>query len=324
MIWGLNSGVALTRRVCCIDCMAYACAAGRGGGGRRAREAPASRPPMIGFVERLLLLVLSFSCSAHTLSSAATGRSGLPLGPPVEDRASGTWGQQWAARRRGKLNSLLEALVDVAQEHSDVVEYYTYHPEAASNDGLGQVAGSLLPGLSLLAQEGLGDHRLELSRREEELVKKEKKSTAQNHGTVPVETEHDAGVLPQCDSSSSLTVSSSHARCAGPIPSGQIGRDPSLPFYRFVIVLASAPSHFEYRQVMRNTWLSPSSLGTRANDTLVLFAVGQVRDSELEGRLGSEHAQRGDLLRTPSYDGYRNLSVKVFEGYVWTAALFFP
>ena len=93
------------------------------------------------------------------------------------------------------------------------------------------------------------------------------------------------------------------------------GRDPTLPFYKFVIVLASAPSHFDYRQTMRETWLSPDSLGARANETLVLFAVGQVREPSLEAQLVEEHARAGDLLRTPSYDGYRNLSLKVFEGY---------
>ena len=208
----------------------------------------------------------------------------------------------------------------MAQDHSDVVEYYTYHPEAASIDGIGEIAGSLLPGLSLLAQEGLDDHRLELSSREEELMAKENEASAHHHRTVPAKRKSNAPVPPQCDSSSDRSVTSGHARCASPIPSGQIGRDQSFPFYRFVVVLASAPSHFEYRQVMRDTWLSPSSLGTRANNTLVLFAVGQVRDAELESRLQDEHARSGDLLRTPSYDGYRNLSLKVFEGYVWAAS----
>ena len=271
---------------------------------------------------RRLLVLLSWYLAQQP--SAATPGAGRPSPPAVEDRG-GTlgWGQEWAARRKGKLNSLLEALVNVAQEHSDVVEYYTYHPEAVSTDGLGQVAGSLLPGLSLLAQEGLDDHRLELSRHEEELMEKEKRekgtaSGAQDQPTTAAESVHTAAVQPQCDSSPNITAAaSSQARCAGPIPSGRVGRDSSLPFYRFVIVLASAPSHFEYRQLMRDTWLSPSSLGARANSTLVLFAVGQVREAELESRLRDEHARSGDLLRTPSYDGYRNLSLKVFEGYVY-------
>lgn len=264
-----------------------------------------------------MLVLLSCWYLAQQPSAATPGG---PSPPAVEDRGFG-WSQEWAARRKGKLNSLLEALINVAQEHSDVVEYYTYHPEALSTDGLGQVAGSLLPLLSLLAQEGLHDHRLELSRHEEELMETEQrengnKSGAQDQPATAAKSEHAGAVHPQCEPWSNITAAASQPRCAGPIPSGRDGRDSSLPFYRFVIVLASAPSHFEYRQLMRDTWLSPSSLGARANNTLVLFAVGQVREAGLENRLRDEHARSGDLLRTPSYDGYRNLSLKVFEGCV--------
>ena len=74
-------------------------------------------------------------------------------------------------------------------------------------------------------------------------------------------------------------------------------------------MLASAPSHFEYRQTMRDTFLSPTALSR--HDTKRLFAVGQVREPQLEAQLFQEQQMHGDLLRTPSFDGYRNLSLKV-------------
>jgi hypothetical protein len=284
------------------------------------------RPRLVQTLSLLLLLCccgLAAPAAAHRVSP--TGTAGR----------RGGWDAEWAARRKGKLNAVLEALYDVAKEHSDVLEYYAYHPEAAEGDGLGRVAGSLLPGLSLLAQEGLDEHQLELTRREEALMEEGRETQV---GAVAVDRDaqlQPAGSAeedgrradsdgqqhcPTAGSSSSSSSSSSvaaagPARCAGPIPSAVQGRDPTLPFYKFVIVLASAPSHFDYRQTMRETWLSPDSLGARANETLVLFAVGQVREPSLEAQLVEEHARAGDLLRTPSYDGYRNLSLKVFEGY---------
>ena len=50
----------------------------------------------------------------------------------------------------------------------------------------------------------------------------------------------------------------------------------------------------------------------------VLFAIGQVHEPALEARLIEEQSRTGDLLRTPSYDGYHNLSLKVFEAYELT------
>jgi hypothetical protein len=43
--------------------------------------------------------------------------------------------------------------------------------------------------------------------------------------------------------------------------------------------------------------------------------MAQVREVEVEGRLRAEAVAHADLLRTPSLDGYRNLSRKVFEAY---------
>ena len=64
---------------------------------------------------------------------------------------------------------------------------------------------------------------------------------------------------------------------------------------------------------MRETFLSPAALGGR--DAKRLFAVGAVRDPAVQAQLLEEQATHGDILRTPSYDGYRNLSLKVFEAY---------
>ena len=60
---------------------------------------------------------------------------------------------------------------------------------------------------------------------------------------------------------------------------------------------------------MRETWLSPDSLGARANETLVLFAVGQVREPSLEVQLVEE------LLRDGLAEHYPGARAKAEEFY---------
>ena len=71
------------------------------------------------------------------------------------------WGDEWALRRKAKLNSLLRALHAVAADHTDVVEWYSYHPEAMQADGVSSVTQTLVSSLGLLGGEGVDDHLLE-------------------------------------------------------------------------------------------------------------------------------------------------------------------
>ena len=222
------------------------------------------------------------------------------------------WGDEWALRRKAKLNSLLRALHAVAADHTDVVEWYSYHPEAMQADGVSSVSQTLVSSLGLLGGEGVDDHLLEHVAEDQELQELAEPNEAKERGGGESSLLPGAGGPPeQCGSGGG----SSAPRCRQRVAAGdqQPTSGTNLTYVENVIVLASAPSHFEYRQTMRDTWLSPAAL--RGHDVRVLFAVGQVREPALEGSLAEEQAQHSDLLRTPSFDGYRNLSLKVFEAY---------
>lgn len=213
----------------------------------------------------------------------------LLLVPPAELTTA-------ADRRKADFNVLLAKLHAVASQHQDVLQYYAYHPENMREDGVGVVAQPLVPSLQMLTGEGLDSHLLELDGENGE------------DGAVVVSTASDDASCPVISSSPTAPP-----RCSSEIPLHTHGRNSSLPYTEFVIVLASAPSHFEYRRTMRETFLSSTALG--AWDVKRVFAVGAVRDPAVQQQLLEEQSAHGDILRTPSYDGYRNLSLKVFEAY---------
>jgi hypothetical protein len=229
------------------------------------------------------------------------------------------WDAEWSGQRKLQLGRLLRQLEGLANAHADVLEYYTGHPHALESDGIsgdnGWMGSMLLPALSLLGQEGLDSYDLpkphQTQSEQQQQQEEEEGEQGKQGGHIDTGRESDAGVplsAGVCAAAPNIS-----GNCAGPIPPAHIGRNSSLPWHDFVVVVASAPAHFEYRSVMRATWLSAANL--RGYHAVVLYAVGQVAEPGLEKLLVKEQSAHHDLLRTPSPDGYRNLSVKVFEAY---------
>ncbi|KAH3885366.1 lactosylceramide 1,3-N-acetyl-beta-D-glucosaminyltransferase-like isoform X2 [Dreissena polymorpha] len=83
-----------------------------------------------------------------------------------------------------------------------------------------------------------------------------------------------------------------------------------------LIIVHTAPDHFELRLAIRRTW---------ANDTYyrklgvsrVLFLLGRVEDAALQGKMEAEFKEYRDMLQGNFLDAYRNLTHKGVMGYRW-------
>ncbi|KAH3699516.1 hypothetical protein DPMN_074472 [Dreissena polymorpha] len=83
-----------------------------------------------------------------------------------------------------------------------------------------------------------------------------------------------------------------------------------------LIIVHTAPDHFEMRLAIRRTW---------ANDTYyrkmgvarVLFLLGKVGDSALQMKMEAEFNEYRDMLQGDFRDSYRNLTHKGVMGYKW-------
>jgi hypothetical protein len=239
--------------------------------------------PQHCFLVALLLLVVG--CSAYVHDPRGSKRGGAAAAANQHE-----WSAAWHDTRKQQVNKMLLRLHGVSKEFEDMLQWYTYHPEQMQRELPALISSQpMIAALGLLSGEDVEDHYL--STRNE------------TDDTEPVAP---AAGMCNATGASSMTPAAL-PRCSGAVPSFEVGINSTLPFREYIIVLASAPSHFDYRQTMRDTFLSGAALGNR--DARRLFAVGQVRDSQLEKQLLAEQEAHGDLLRTPSFDGYRNLSL---------------
>lgn len=83
-----------------------------------------------------------------------------------------------------------------------------------------------------------------------------------------------------------------------------------------LVIVHSAPSHFERRQAMRDTWTN-DTLYANLGRARVLFLLGRVKKHELQVKLEQEFIKHGDLLQGDFIDAYRNLTHKGVMGYKW-------
>lgn len=88
------------------------------------------------------------------------------------------------------------------------------------------------------------------------------------------------------------------------------GSDPYL-----LAFVHSAPSNFNKRNVIRETWASPKTL-LRLN-VKVVFIIGLSNDSSIEALLDKEHARHADLVQGNFVDTYKNLTYKHLAGFKW-------
>jgi hypothetical protein len=188
---------------------------------------------------------------------------------------------------------LLPELHAVAKRHEGLLEWYTHHPGALAVElGGGGLLDRLAPLLSLLADEGVGHHRPVLPPAEPATdVPRVERCGAEGGASCGLGVPAAAGGHAAAVAGArQLLLDQRGGSCAAAAPSPAAGLDAGLPWYDFVIVVASAPAHFDYRAVMRETWLAPAGLATALRNATawpaaapprvrLLFAVGQVRAS---------------------------------------------
>ncbi|GAB1607917.1 beta-1,3-galactosyltransferase 6-like [Argonauta hians] len=81
-----------------------------------------------------------------------------------------------------------------------------------------------------------------------------------------------------------------------------------------VVLIVSAPSDENFRAVLRETWLSKVP-----QDVVTRFVIGTAGlPPDLTDRLSRENVRHQDLILLPGVvDSYRNLTLKVLEGFLW-------
>lgn len=86
------------------------------------------------------------------------------------------------------------------------------------------------------------------------------------------------------------------------------GRDMNL-----VIIIMSAPTHFEARTAIRQTW---GHYGQR-KDISIVFILGATFDAKIEKVLQREGDMYGDIIRGNFVDSYSNLTLKTISILEW-------
>ncbi|XP_059614035.1 beta-1,3-galactosyltransferase 5-like [Phlebotomus argentipes] len=82
---------------------------------------------------------------------------------------------------------------------------------------------------------------------------------------------------------------------------------------RLLILVTSAPTHYDARMAIRHTW---GHYGMR-RDTAVAFFLGATSDPGTEEQLASENALFGDLIQGRFVDSYNNLTLKTISILEW-------
>lgn len=75
-----------------------------------------------------------------------------------------------------------------------------------------------------------------------------------------------------------------------------------------LVLVHTAPPHFENRKVIRETW------GRKRHGMSLAFVLGGVANSTLQEELLEENKQFKDLVRGNFLDSYKNLSYKLIAG----------
>lgn len=88
--------------------------------------------------------------------------------------------------------------------------------------------------------------------------------------------------------------------------------DSGLSIQLLMLVL-SAPTHFDHREAIRNTWGHHES-----PDVAVAFLLGNSQNQAIEDRLTAENTLYGDLIRGHFFDSYDNLTLKTVSMLEWS------
>jgi hypothetical protein len=84
---------------------------------------------------------------------------------------------------------------------------------------------------------------------------------------------------------------------------------------KMLIMVSSAPPHFENRKIIRESYGSEENLLKKQMRLVFLF--GKVEDATLQGQLEAEAKEHGDLIQANFMDSYHNLSLSHLLMYNW-------
>ncbi|XP_071952827.1 beta-1,3-galactosyltransferase 5-like [Antedon mediterranea] len=85
-----------------------------------------------------------------------------------------------------------------------------------------------------------------------------------------------------------------------------------------LVLVTSAPDHFERRASIRSTWASRSN-DDNASSWQVVFLLGKTNYQATQILLDNEMQRHNDMLQGNFIDSYRNLTLKVQNGFSWAA-----
>lgn len=83
-----------------------------------------------------------------------------------------------------------------------------------------------------------------------------------------------------------------------------------------LVIVHTAPDHFERRQTIRETWTN-NTYYSHLGSVRVLFLLGRVKSRDIQMKMEQEFKEHGDLLQGDFLDAYKNLTHKGVMGYKW-------
>ncbi|XP_033117100.1 beta-1,3-galactosyltransferase 1-like [Anneissia japonica] len=89
-----------------------------------------------------------------------------------------------------------------------------------------------------------------------------------------------------------------------------------------LVLVTSAPENFEIRASIRKTWASVSDKGSTSSQ--VVFLLGKTYHPATQVLLEDEVQRHDDILQGNFIDSYRNLTLKVQNGFLWAAKVCQP
>uniref|UniRef100_A0ABD2W8T5 Hexosyltransferase n=1 Tax=Trichogramma kaykai TaxID=54128 RepID=A0ABD2W8T5_9HYME len=84
-------------------------------------------------------------------------------------------------------------------------------------------------------------------------------------------------------------------------------------FMELMIIIMSAPTHFEARTAIRQTWAHFAA----RRDIGIVFLLGATSDAKFEAHLDKEQDMYGDIIRGRFFDSYNNLTLKTISMLEW-------
>ena len=78
----------------------------------------------------------------------------------------------------------------------------------------------------------------------------------------------------------------------------------------FLYIIHTAPSHFNLRNTLRNTWASTTAKPDQIDKTRRVFVIGKSNDT-IEDSNKKEYEINGDIFMYDMVDSYRNMTIKV-------------